>query len=104
MLYLTQENFEKETRNSELPIIIDFYASWCGPCMMMAPIFEELEDELKGKCKFYKINVDEEDELAIKFNAQSIPMFVMIKNNKVVGTTLGYQSKESLLEFIKKNC
>ena len=98
---ITSENFEKEVLNSELPVLVDFWASWCGPCKMMAPIVEEIAKELEGKAKVCKINVDEEQNLAIKYGIMSIPTFLVFKEGKVISTKIGMQDKEELKLLIK---
>ena len=91
---ITKENFEKEVLNSEIPVLVDFWATWCGPCMMLAPVIEEISKE--GNVKVGKINVDEQAELAIKFNVMSIPTIMLFDKGQVVKTTVGYMSKEQL--------
>ena len=96
---LTSENFEEEVINSKIPVLIDFWASWCGPCKAMMPVVEEIAKENEGKIKVCKANVDEQGELATKFDVMSIPTFVAIKNGEVVGTTMGVQGKEEILKM-----
>ncbi len=98
---ITQENFEQEITQSTKPIVLDVYASWCGPCQQMMPIVEELEQELGSKYKFAKLNVDEARDISIKYGVTSVPTFVFIKNNEVVGKETGYMSKEVLKEKIE---
>lgn len=98
-LHLTKENFETEVLQSDKPVFIDFWAAWCGPCQMIAPVVEELSTELTD-VKVAKVNVDEEMELAQKFGVMSIPTMVLIKNGEVVKTTMGAQPKEDILAFI----
>lgn len=98
---VTKDNFDEEVRNYKgLPILLDLWAGWCGPCMMLSPIVEEIADEFDGKLKVGKINVDEEPELAMAFNAENIPMLVLVKNGVIQKTTVGYHDKAALLEFI----
>ncbi len=97
---LTKENYEEEVVKSSLPIVLDVYATWCGPCLQMMPIVEELAKEQGAKYKFLKLNVDESRELAIQYGVTSIPTFVFIKNGDVVGKETGYMSKEDLLTKI----
>ena len=91
---VTKANFEEEVLNSKVPVLVDFWAVWCGPCMMLAPALSEIAEE--GKVKVAKINVDEEGELAIKFNVMSIPTVMLFENGQVVKKTVGYMSKEEL--------
>ncbi len=97
---ITKDNFDKEITQSKLPVVLDVYATWCGPCLQMAPIFEELEKEHGNSYKFAKLNVDEAREVAITYGVTAIPTFVFIKNNDVVGKETGYMSKEDLLNKI----
>jgi thioredoxin 1 len=97
---ITQENFEKEITKSSKPIVLDVYASWCGPCQQMMPIVEELEKELGNKYKFAKLNVDEAREISIRYGVTSVPTFIFIKNNEVIGKETGYMSKDILREKI----
>lgn len=99
---ITKDNFEKEVKGAEKPVIIDVYASWCGPCQQMMPIFEELDKEHGDTYKFVKLNVDESRDLAVQYGVTSIPTFVFIKNGQVVGKETGYIAKEDLLEKIKE--
>lgn len=97
---ITSENFRKEVLNSEVPVLVDFWASWCNPCKMMGPIVEEIAGEMEGKIKVFKLNVDEERNLAIKYNIMSIPAFLLFKDGKVEKQTIGMQSKEDLINFL----
>ena len=99
-LKLNSENFEKEVLNSEQPVLVDFYADWCGPCKMMAPVVEELAGELQGKAKVGKINVDENQELAMEYNVMSIPTLVIFKEGKESKRFVGVRDKNELLEEI----
>lgn len=98
---LTSENFEDEVLKSEKPVLVDFWASWCGPCKMIAPIFEELAEEYKDKLKFGKVNVDEQASLAAKFRVTSIPTLILFENGEITKTSVGFCSKSELEEMIK---
>ena len=98
---ITQENFEAEVMQSAQPVILDVYATWCGPCQQMTPIFEELEKELGANYKFVQLNVDEAREVSIKLGVTSVPTFVFIKDGAIKGKETGYMSKETLQEKIK---
>ncbi len=98
-LKISSENFEKEVLNSEKPILVDFFADWCGPCKMMAPIVEELATELEGKAKVGKLNVDENSDIAIEYNVMSIPTLIVFKNGKEEKRLVGVRNKEELLEL-----
>lgn len=93
-------NFEQEVLNSDVPVVVDFYADWCGPCKMMAPIVDQIAAEYAGKVKIGKINVDENIELAQKYRVMSIPTFVFFKNGEAVATVVGGMSKNDLAKRI----
>ena len=99
---ITSETFEKEVLKSDIPVVIDVFATWCGPCQQMDPIFDELAKELAGKYKLVKINIDEERDLAIKYNVSSIPTFIFIKNGEIAGKEMGYMAKEDLKAKIEE--
>lgn len=98
---VNKDNYKAEIADSDKPIILDVYATWCGPCIQMMPIVEELEKELADQYKFAKLNVDESRELAIMYGVTAIPTFVFIRNNEVLGKETGYIAKEDLLGKIK---
>lgn len=100
-IIVTRENFEHEVLDSKIPVLVDFWATWCGPCMMLAPTIEELAHELEGTVKVGKINVDEQPQLAEMFSVMSIPTVMVFKGGEVTATTVGVQSKEKLLELVK---
>ncbi len=99
MLNITSENFEKEVISSPVPAVVDFFATWCGPCKMLSPIVEELADEYGEKLRFCKVNVDDERELALKFGITSIPTLLFFKNGKLINTVVGYRDKDQLKEI-----
>ena len=99
-LKLSSENFEKEVLNSEKPVLVDFYADWCGPCNAMAPIVEELATELNEKAKVGKINVDENSDIAVEYNVMSIPTLVVMKNGKIVQQVSGARPKDAILRML----
>lgn len=94
----TKDSFEKEVLESKEPVLIDFYADWCGPCKMMAPVVEKLAEKYEGKVKVGKVNSDEEPELAQMFQVMSIPNFVIIKDGKVVDRVIGAVPQQALEE------
>ena len=100
---ITNANFRKEVLESEETVLIDFWASWCGPCRMMAPVIEQLASEYDGRAKVGKINVDEEPDLAQQFQIMSIPTFVFMKNGKVIHQLIGVRPKEELQSFLENN-
>jgi thioredoxin 1 len=98
---ITPENHQAEIKESNKPIILDIYATWCGPCQQMNPTLEELEKEMGDKYKFAKLNVDEAREISIKdYGVTSVPTFVFIKDGVIKGKEMGYMSKDSLREKI----
>ena len=99
---LTSNNFEEEVLNSKIPVLVDFWATWCGPCRMIAPIIEEIARENEGKIKVGKVNVDEEEELAIKYGISSIPTLLFFKEGQLVKKTLGYMPKDAVEKFINE--
>jgi len=102
-IIVQQENYQQEVLDSSLPVVLDVYATWCGPCQQMAPIFAELEREYINVCRFAKLNVDEARELSIKLGVASIPTFIFIKEGKVKNKVVGYLSKQQLKEKIEQH-
>lgn len=99
-IILTSDNFESEVIASEIPVLVDFWATWCGPCKMLGPVISQIADEYEGKVKVGKVNVDEEEELAAKYGIQSIPTVLLFKGGEVVEQSLGFKPKaffESLI-------
>jgi thioredoxin 1 len=97
---ITPENFNTEVMQSSQPVVVDVYATWCGPCQLMMPIVEELEKELSSKVKFAKMNVDDTRDLTIQFGITSVPTFLFIKDGNIKHRETGYMSKEALKEKI----
>ena len=97
---LSNENFNKEVLNSEKPVLVDFWATWCGPCKMIAPMISEISEEFNNKVKVGKVNVDEEKELAIKYGISSIPTLVIFKDGKIAKTLIGFRPKEEIKEVL----
>ena len=97
---ITKDNFHQEVINSEKTVLMDFWATWCGPCRMIAPIVEEIANE-NPDIKVCKVNVDEQPDLARMFNIASIPTLVVIKNAEVANTGIGFMPKEKILELLK---
>ena len=100
VLHLTSDNFEREVLKSDIPVMIDFWATWCMPCKMMSPIVDEIAKEMEGKVKVAKVNIDEEQALTLKYGIMSIPTFVVIKNGNVVNQSIGMQDKQELLKLL----
>lgn len=98
----TSANFEAEVLKSELPVLVDFYADWCGPCKMVAPIVEQLAEEYAGKVKIGKINVDESADVAMKYGVMSIPTFIIFHHGEVFRKTVGAQNKKTLSEALNQ--
>ena len=98
----TADNFEKDVLQSELPVLVDFYADWCGPCKMMAPIVEGLAQGYDGKVKVGKLNIDDEMEIAQQYRVMSIPTFILFKDGKAVETSVGAMSKDELESKLQK--
>ena len=95
-LQFAKENFDNEVMKSDKPVLVDFYADWCGPCRMMLPIVEEMAKEYDGKIKVGKVNVDEQQDLAAQFGIMSIPSFLFVKDGKVVESSAGAMSKDQM--------
>ncbi|MBR1861365.1 MAG: thioredoxin [Lachnospiraceae bacterium] len=96
---LNKDNFESEVLNSDIPVIVDFWAEWCGPCKKLGPIIAQIAEEKEGTVKVCKLNVDAEMALASKYNIQSIPTVMLFKGGEVVTTSVGLKSKDELISF-----
>ena len=99
-LKITRENFEREVLNSDKPVLIDFWAPWCGPCRMLSPTISEIAEDFKDKVKVGKVNVDEEEELAAMFRVSSIPLLVVMKDGKVTNSAVGVRPKDQIVNML----
>lgn len=100
---LTSKNFEEEVMKSQVPVLVDFWAPWCGPCRAVGPILDELADEMDGQFKIAKLNVDDEGEVAGKYRIMSIPTLMVFKNGEMVEKIIGAKSKSELQDLFKKH-
>lgn len=98
---LYKETFEQEALQSDIPVLVDFWATWCGPCKMIAPIVKEIADEYDGKILVGKVNVDEEPDLTMQYNVSSIPTLMVFKNGQLVNKAVGYREKDEILKMLK---
>ena len=101
VISLNERNFDEEVLKSDKPVLIDFWASWCGPCKMMSPVIDAIAEEMGEKVKVCKINIDEEQNLAVKYNVMSIPTFIVIKDGKEVSRSVGVQDKSEIIGMIR---
>jgi thioredoxin 1 len=100
---VNDSNFKSEVTDSEMPVLVDFWAPWCGPCKMIAPVLEELAKEYDGRVKVVKLNVDDSPNTASEFGIRSIPTLILFKDGKVFEQTVGAQSKENLKQLVDKS-
>lgn len=100
-LTLTGQNFEQEVLLAKEPVLVDFWATWCGPCRMLAPVIEEIANEYAGKVKVGKVTVDDERELALEYGVSSIPTVMVFQNGEVKQTSVGYRPKEEIEQLLK---
>ena len=101
VITLTKENFGAEALKANVPVLVDFWASWCGPCRMVSPIVDEIAEESDGSYKVGKVNVDEQPELASQFGVMSIPTLIVLENGKVKNTAVGARPKEFILGLLR---
>jgi len=103
IVVLTNDNFEQEVLKSDKPVLIDFWAQWCGPCRAVAPVMDELANDYNGRAKIAKVNVDEQGELAAKFRIMSIPTVMLFKNGQVAEKIIGARPKAEFVSILDKN-
>lgn len=101
-MILTSKNFEDEVLKSEVPVFVDFYADWCGPCKAMGPVVESLAKEYQDKIKVGKLNIDEQGDIAARYGVMSIPTFIVVKDGEVLEKFVGMRDKKELVEAIEK--
>jgi thioredoxin 1 len=103
ILTVSDENFENEVLKSDTPVLVDFWAEWCGPCRMVAPVLDQIADEMDGKVRIAKLNVDENQQIAYKFQVSSIPTFILFKGGQMADRTMGAMPKSAFESFINRN-
>ncbi len=102
VLHLTKENFDAEVLSADVPVLVDFWASWCGPCKMIGPVIEQLAVDFEGKAKIAKVNVDDEGELALRFEVMSIPTVFVFKNGEIMEKAVGAFPKDHYEDLLTK--
>ena len=102
-IHVTKDNFKQEVLEADVPVLVDFWAEWCGPCQMLAPVMEELSEELSGKAEFYNADSDENMGLAQEYRIVSIPAVIVLKDGVEVARTVGFQPKDAMRSFIEEH-
>lgn len=102
MLNITKDSFEEEVLSSQIPVVLDFFATWCGPCRLLSPVLEELAAQYRDEVRFCKVNVDEQPDLAARFGIASIPTLLFFKDGEIKKKSLGYRRKQELDEILQE--
>lgn len=102
-IHVTKENFDAEVLQSNVPVLVDFWAPWCGPCKMVGPVMEQLSEEFAGKAKIAKIDVDSQGELAVRYNVMSVPTMIIFKNGEIVDQSIGALPKPHFVDMLNKH-